>query len=502
MTQVRIFNPEPNRGLSEANFRKICKNGFGDGNNAYAHSMAWFNGHLYVGTTRANLCLIRSSMPHVKIDMWPVECPHKVYTPEFERNWARAEIWRYNPVIKHWERVFQAPMTLAKEGDEFSRDLGYRGMAVFQGKSDPEPALYVSTWSRSRANGPLIMRTEDGKNFEVVSKPGLVGLPVTSLRLLIPFKGRLFTAPTSATGGNANTSGVAQVYESSDPAKGEWRAASDRGFGDPENRTIFELRGFGDYLYAGTVNNNGFQIWRTKAEGEPPYHWTNVITNGAGRGSLNQIAASMMVFKDALYIGTGIQNGGYDHLNKIGPAGAEIIRIHHDGSWDLLMGDIRDGRYPLSGLSAGFNNLCNGYVWRMGVHDGWLYAGTMEWSDIMCYISLEGRPDKTVRMLQQVGLEEIVKYQGGFEVWRTFDGENWLPVTRQGFGNVYNYGVRNFISTSYGLFIGTANPFGPRVAVRQEGKWTYVDNPNGGLEILQGALDWDSQLQTQEKPPL
>lgn len=485
---MRIFNPEPNPGLSEANFRKVCANGFGDGNNAYAHSMAWFNNYLYVGTTRANLCLIRHNMPHVKIDKWPVECLHRNYSPEFECTQARAEIWRYDPLLEHWERVFQAPMIVGHEGDEFSRDLGYRGMTVFQGKSDRKPALYTSTWSRSRGSGPLILRTEDGKSFETVSKPGLVGLPVTSLRLLIPFKGRLYTAPTGAAQGNPNTSGVPVVYESSDPALGEWRAVSEPGFGDLDNRTIFELCAFGDYLYAGTVNNKGFQVWRTEAAGDPPYTWTNVITNGAGRGGLNQIAASMIVFKDALYVGTGIQNGGYDHLYKIGPAGAEVIRIHHDGSWDLVMGDVRSGRHPLSGMSAGFNNLCNGYLWRMGVHDGWLYTGTLEWSIILRYLSPEGKPEKTVRMLEKVSIEEIIKNQAGFDVWRSYDGENWLPVTRQGFGNPYNLGVRNFVSTPHGLFIGTANPFGPRVAIKRDAQWTYVDNPDGGLEVLQGHL--------------
>lgn len=81
----------------------------------------------------------------------------------------------------------------------------------------------------------------------------------------------------------------------------------------------------------------------------------------------------------------------------------------------------------------------------------------------------------------------MVQQQGGFELWRSYDGENWLPVTRQGFGNPYNYGVRNIVSTPYGVFIGTANPFGPRVAKQiEDGKWIYVDNPNGGLEVWLG----------------
>lgn len=478
---------EMQAGLSFSRFRKICENGFGDGNNAYAHSMAWFRNHLYVGTTRANLCLIKNSMKDLTIDHWPVECLYLNYSPEFEQLQARAEIWRYDPEEDFWERVFQAPMVMSNQGEEMSRDLGYRGMSVFRGPSDRKPALYVSTWSRSRGEGPLIMRTEDGENFVPVCEPGLVGLPVTSLRLLVPFKGRLFTAPTGTTKGNPNTSGVTRIYESPDPARGIWYPINEPSFGDPNNLTVFEMRGFQGYLYAGTANNNGFQVWRTRAEGTPPYHWEKVISDGAGRGNLNQISTSMMVFKDALYVGTGIQNGGYDHRNKIGPAGGEIIRIHPDGSWELVMGEIRNNaNLPLSGLTAGFNNICNGYIWRMGIHQGWLYVGTMEWSGLLRYADLERRPERTRRVLEKVGLENIVHNQGGCEVWRTCDGENWLPVTLQGFGNFYNYGIRNIVSTPYGVFMGTANPFGPCVAVPKDGEWVYTDNPDGGLEVWLG----------------
>ena len=61
------------------------------------------------------------------------------------------------------------------------------------------------------------------------------------------------------------------------------------------------------------------------------------------------------------------------------------------------------------------------------------------------------------------------------------------PVTRRGFGNAYNLGIRNLVSTPQGLFVGTANLFGPRVAVRAEGGgWQYEDNPLGGLEVWLG----------------
>ncbi|WP_218082753.1 hypothetical protein [Anthocerotibacter panamensis] len=486
---MRPLNPEPQGGLSLTNFRKVCENGFGDLNNAYAHSMAWWEDRLYVGTTRANLALIKSGMKYVKIDCWPIECPYPVYTKEFEEQWARAEIWRYDPLTEFWERVFQSPMVMSNVGEPMARELGFRGMNVFQGTSDPRPVLYTSTWSRSRGPGPLILRSEDGRDFVPVSEPGIVGLPITSLRLLVPFKDRLFIAPSGAAKGMANASGVPLIFESKDPASGKWTVVNEMGFGDPTNLTIFEMLGFGDYLYAAAANLKGFQLWRAKIEGEPPYQWSLVLDKGAGRGPLNQGAASMRVFKDALYISTGIQNGGFDQLNKIGPAGAEIIRIHPDSSWDLIVGFPREGRIPLSGILPGFNSVFGGYIWKMGIHNDWLYAGTYDWTIFLRYTNFTTKPVRIFRLLEEVGTENIIENQAGFDLWRTSDGENWMPVTRNGFNNPYNYGIRNIVTTPHGVFIGTANPFGPKVArkISEDWEWEYVDNPQGGLEIWQGT---------------
>ena len=70
----------------------------------------------------------------------------------------------------------------------------------------------------------------------------------------------------------------------------------------------------------------------------------------------------------------------------------------------------------------------------------------------------------------------------GFDLYRSFDGENWVPVTTNGMGNPYNMGLRTFCSTPFGLFIGTANPFGPKVIPFNGNK--YVHNNRGGCEVF------------------
>ena len=57
--RLRAMDPATKPGLSLNNFRRVCENGFGDGHNSFAHSMAWFKDQLYIGTTRSNFQMIK-----------------------------------------------------------------------------------------------------------------------------------------------------------------------------------------------------------------------------------------------------------------------------------------------------------------------------------------------------------------------------------------------------------------------------------------------------------
>jgi hypothetical protein len=495
----RRHDPSPGPGLSRQHFKRICENGFGDGHNSFAHSLAWFNNKIYAGTTRSNFQMVRvqavfSDMP---VHIWPVDGPDNprdLYMLD-----RRAQIWGYDPQTNNWENVFHAPMVDALDKGKVARDTGYRAMVVFQGESDPSPALYVASWAVSRSPGSMILRSYDGHNFEPATEYGIIpGKNVTATRMLVPFKGRLFTTPTGTRGHDVkfviNYAGLPIIYETRDPGRAEWIAASEPAFGDPANLGIFTMGVFNDQLYAATFNNKGFELWRSDCEGNPPYKWTKIIEKGAYRGPENQSVASMVVFDNALYLGTGIQNGGYDRANSIGPAGAELIRVHPDDSWDLLVGESRSTPFgkkeALGTFQAGFGNQFNGYIWSMGVHDGWLYVGTMDSIIWVEWLDMKRYPEHTRKFVEGLGLKNILEYEAGCDLWRTADGENFVPVTRTGFDNRYNLGVRNLVSTPHGLFVGVANPFGPRVAVQDaNGAFQYVDNPRGGLEVWLGHRD-------------
>lgn len=463
--------------------KRIAEQGFGDGQNAYAHSMAWYRGYLYVGTTRNNLCLIKGNPQRDTMRRWPVPCPDDVYTLDM-----RAQIWRLDPATGRWEHVHSSPLVEGTNGRSVPRDIGYRKMLVFQGPEDDAPALYVCSMSWLEAPGSYFLRSTDGVRFEPVSTAGLADPSASSFRAVVEFDGRLFTSPAGE--GRAFYSARAPVVlESRNPATGRWTPVSQPGFGDPDNTAIVDLAVLGDSMYAGTLNpRTGFQVWKTNARGKPPYRWKQVIQAGAYRGNLNEGILTFRVFGDALYAGGHISMGGHDRKHFVGPGAAELIRIHPDDSWDLLVGDPRQTpegfKHPLSDMSAGFDNPFCGYLWSMAVHDGWLYAGTFDSSVFAYYAHLSRMPLYRRMRLVRFGVENAVRKLGGCELWRSRDGEGWEPVTRNGFGNRYNYGVRTMVSTPHGLFLGTANPFGPQVAQRtQADGWEYVDNPRGGLEV-------------------
>jgi hypothetical protein len=330
-----------------------------------------------------------------------------------------------------------------------------------------------------------------------VSPPDWGDARVNTFRTLLSHEDRLYAAPTGRTTGygqaDETVPGVAVIYECTDPARGEWRAVCEPGFGDPENTTVFELVAFNGTLYAGTMNpKSGLQVWkRESAAGGGRDRWRPVLRDGAGRGPLNELCVSMCVFGDSMYVGTGIVKGGYDRQRGIGPAAPEILRVNADDSWDIIVGGARQcygcPKEPLSGYGAGFDNPFSGYVWRMAVHDDYLYAGTYDWGVLLPYLDRTNWPSRFGHFVQRLGIEHIGNIMGGGELWRTKDGSHWVPVTLDGFGNKYNWGIRTMEPTPVGLMVGTANPFGPNIAVPTGKEWVYRDNPRGGLEIWRVA---------------
>lgn len=493
---MKLVMPRP---LSPGHFKCIGSRGFGDPFNSYAHSCAWFEGRVFIGTSRYTMPLW--GLPRFGRDMSQTLTPFPVPKIEYENMDLRGQIWRYDPADGQWVLVYRSPWE--NETDRVPLSLAFRSMCVFQGADESKPALYAFPTQGIKPLRRTMLRSVDGETFEEIPQPILEGEygKYRTFRSLTAFKGRLFAAPSGlqanfykvgtsgrqlSSGTAANVAQGASIRSSAEPSIGNWVQSSLPDMGDVTNNNLYDFGVCGDYLYVGTLNvREGFQLWRSLGEGPGPHHWEKVLDRGADRGPLNQMTISFAEFRGSLYLGTAIQNGGYDKANNIGPAGAEVIRVHPDGTWDLVVGEARHTRQgfkaPTSGLGPGFGSNLNGYIWRLTVHDDVLYAGTSKIASLLPYL------DRSKYAHDPAALEQMLESRGGAELWRSTDGDTWVPITINGFDNRYNGGFRSILSTPVGLFVGTVNLYGSHTAQLHPDGWRYDENLRGGVEVWLGS---------------
>ena len=232
------------------------------------------------------------------------------------------------------------------------------------------------------------------------------------------------------------------------PSVPGWVQRNVNGFGDNANDTIFALSSFNGELYAGTANvGKGGELWRMNSTGA----WSPVITGGFGISS-NFGIESLSEFKNALYAGTYSPD-----------AGAQVWRSNDGSTWNpvtpptlssandelftfavfsdiLYFGTWADGvtqgaevwrsstgnsadwtRVVADGFNANKNNVA---VVSFGVHNGYLYAGTLN-------------------------------FTSGGGVWRTHDGVSWVQVNTDGFGTAQNAGISGLVEFNGYLYATT-----------------------------------------------
>lgn len=436
----------PVRGDGLAPQAAIARDGFGDARNSYAWSMAWFKGALYVGTARSAMCVENATIAYYLPDagfyrrepLPGVTCP-----PTVARADLRAEIWRYEPGVGRWTRVYRSPRVPNPRapGRLVARDIGYRGMLV-RTERGGHKALYVAAFSPDefipelrRQRPPRILRTTDGERFRALrARPPVIHTylgpyrPVGFRALATVGRSLYVTASAGLTG-----DGVVLRVRRPGGRSPSFEQVS------PRKLSVFELATFGGRLYAGTGDReSGYGVWR--ADPHRPRRWESVVVGGAGRGSTITSVVSMAPYRGRLYVGAS----GW--LNAAFPA-SELIRVARDGRWEVVVGNARrdvDGvlRSPLSGLPDGFGNAFNHHFWRMQAFRGALLLGTNDWS-----WSLRGAP----------GISDQLRSEFGFDLYGTCDGAHWWVATRDGFGRDDDFGVRTMAVSHAGLFIGTTN---------------------------------------------
>lgn len=398
------------RGSGAESWEQVVDNGFGNPSNDYAWCMATFKDTLYVGTLNTL---------------------------------KGGEIWRSNSGDPDsWGNVYSSRSSL------FS-NAGVRYLYA-----DGNQALYACTLN---SFGAEIMRTMDGKNWNIVKK-GIGRRWNTTVRCLTRFGDYLYGG---AGGYNA------ELYRSKDGLN--WQLVktnpsfqSTKVY-DPQtksmianNTMIGELMVFNDQLYAftwtkearyrdlanhvfdsgvdrTTITSNSpgaFEVWRS-SDG---VNWEKVVgqddlySNGMGfclkdtEGLANDEVTSTVVFGGNLYLGTQNSNGD-----------SSIWRTSDGTQWTKVL-DFHD-----------LGEVANYYIWRMIPFHDKLFVGVMN-------VGQANDPGVTgaqvwVSTLGDPGTFHYIVHNG-------FDGETWSD----GAGSEIpkNTGVRCFAILHDTLYAGTA----------------------------------------------
>lgn len=95
-------------------------------------------------------------------------------------------------------------------------------------------------------------------------------------------------------------------------------------------------------------------------------------------------------------------------------------------------------------IAAQIKALCDKYLGALVEKAEALYS-SVDWKGVEMYLYIN---------------DAVMKDEWGFDLFRTSDGgESFEVITRDGFGDRYNYGCPSFLATEEGLYFGTCNPF-------------------------------------------
>ena len=384
-------------------------------------------------------------------------------------------IWKTTDGL-HYERA--SPPGMGGFGGNL-HPPGFRGAQVFKGKlcvsSDQTSVIYCSSdpstdpesWEQVNSRGFL---DSGGEVHEQIYSIGKV-FSATANSLTDENKSWLPKAHVGKLVRIALGTGRGQIKKivSSQPSsltiEGTWDTIPDSTsfyiVYEPEeldSARMWQLAVFNNHLYAIAFNIGGTGPTLWKSADPAVGNWTRVIHGGFGNPSIGFM--TVRPFRDHLYIGTGT----YPGLSFLGVEiqGCEILRVDAEDNVELVVGETRaagvvgpDPVEPISGLERGFGHVANYYIWYTGEHNGWFYVGTFDssgigWDSIADPLGY-GIPE------EYKWIYDLISGPTGFDLWKTRDGVEWIKVTDTGFGEHDNYGVRNLMSTQWGLFLGTAN---------------------------------------------
>ncbi|HPD57922.1 MAG TPA: hypothetical protein P5294_11075 [Smithellaceae bacterium] len=409
-----------------------------------------------------------------------------------------------------WELYYTAP-TVSVQGQQVPLELGYRGMQIFT-DSTGETALYVVTDSGIARTSRVLKISEDSS--QPIKEVFRVTSATTSLRPIAIHEGRLYIGANNDVYEATNPEATADWTKIATDADFGGVIASGK------RAMLWQFTSFNGYLYATMMEdvdpvgeqiegNGGAWLFKGRYDADQSkWVWTPIVADRTlfpdapypkGMGNRFNSTFSLASFKNNLYVGTlmtfpsliATGNLGLVLQNRIPP---QIYRFDINDVGTMVIGDTvgttkstifnsRTGNYGAGFFNPNFLQLLtpdpsirdanfslNQYLWWMAEYKGKLYASTFDLRVFLKYMTrdnledlgmIEPGDDAAWQNVQSMldGLNTFNDNPAGFDLYVTSDGNNWSPVTRDGFGDQFNYGGRILLSTDDLLYIGTANPF-------------------------------------------
>lgn len=418
------------RVVEETTIEQTNQDGFGDTSNQELYTLEVFDDYLYAGTSHAS---------------------------------AGAELWRSDDGID-WSQVS-------------TNGFGNTNNSAFTVLETAGEYLYVGT--NNSTNGAQVWRSTNGvTGFSQVNSNGFGNTNNAGVGVFAVFENYLYAGTTNTTNG-------AQIWRcdvTNCDASGDWSQVNTSGFGATNIGTTVLIGvnlGGTEYLYAGTRQTGGGDLWRcSDASGcNESGDWASVSTDGFG-DSFNTIMRSAEVFNSYLYVGTFNSNAGTElwrcdtTANGACDANADFSQINTNGFGDANNTSINTIKsYYGNYLYVGTTNTSTGAeLWRCTLASGCDINGDFS------QINSDGFGDATNDDIQDFQIFRDYMYSA---VSDSTDG----PTT-----------MRNFYERiSVGWTAGSSSPFNVkydeiRYRARQE-NWRWYDDQTSATPSIDFAAE-------------
>ncbi|MHB8896667.1 MAG: hypothetical protein ACYC99_16040 [Candidatus Geothermincolia bacterium] len=341
------------------------------------------------------------------------------------------------------------------------------------------------------------------------------------------FNSQLYVGTRAAYGLGVPMKG-GQVWRYNGGGVSDWTQVAVSGFGDDANYSLLSMLVFDSHLCASTMNGvspgapftHGAVVMATEGAGGPPYtDWARI--NDKGFAPNANESACLAFYNGYLYAGTsnwaGCQvwkkgSGGWTQVNT---DGFGVIWNSHLNSLQVWGGylyaatsDIKDGgqvwRYNGSSwvevAPRGFGDTENSAVGPLVVKGSYLYAGTSDHDDGNCEIwrtaggatptwtkvNADGFGDPQKPYIGAIATDGTYLYAGtaytsnGCQLWRsacsgTPPFTDWTKVNAAGFGDTSSQTIESIAFLSSGIYVGTSGTTGKVLRSFAAGGPPYTD---------------------------